>query len=154
MTYRKTDTGMWTDPWFETLSPNAKLAFIYLWTNEVCNPAGMYEISPRRIKFELGYDIDTVSEELKPKIEWYPHLNLVWVKNFFRHQVQNSKFATAALRCISQEPFKLQMFIEYNREILKQQKIDLSGYIDTNPIPYPTEQNRTETEEFLLSGVK
>ena len=164
MAYRKFDTGTWQDPWFEDLSTEAKLAFIYLWTNETCNPAGIYEISEKRIKFELGYGIDTVYSELDTKIHWDDTRKIVWVKNFFRWQCQNHKFALSALNSIKNDPHKLKLFIEYNREILESYEkqtdkngnplIDLSQYhTDTVPIPYPystdtgtTEQNRTEAD--------
>lgn len=154
MAYRKFDTGTWQDPWFEDLSPKAKLAFIYLWTNEVCNPAGIYEISEKRIKFELGYGIDTIYSEIDTKIHWDHTRKTVWVKNFFRRQCQNSKFAIAALNSIKDDPYKLKTFIEYNRDVLESFTdknggllVDLSVYhTDTIPIPYPTEQNRTEAD--------
>lgn len=139
MAYRKFDTGAWQDPWFEDLDTKAKLAFIYLWTNDVCNPSGMYEISDKRINFELGYGMDTVSDQLNPKVVWYPELKMVWIKNFFRHQCQNYKFALAALSSIKNDAFKLSLFIEHNRNVLEsfkdkdgKQIIDLSIYhIDT-----------------------
>ncbi|MEJ2655582.1 MAG: hypothetical protein P8012_00090 [Desulfobacterales bacterium] len=155
MTYRKFDTGTWVDPWFENLSFKAKLGFVYFWTNEVCNPAGIYEISEKRISFELGYHIDTIYSELDTRILWDKDKNMVWVKNFFRHQCQNSKFAISALNSIRSDSLKLKLFIEYNRPILEHYKIDLSAYhIDTISIPYPTEQNRTEqnrTEKDSMS---
>ena len=149
MTFRKIDTFIWSDAWFESLSPRAKLAFIYLWTNETCNAAGMYEISSNRIEFELGYDIDTIYAELKPKVEWYHDQSLIWVKNFFKYQAQSSKFAIAALNSIKSYPDRLQMFIKYNAKILGGYKIDLSRYhIDT--ISSRTEQSRAE--QFMQPG--
>jgi len=145
MTYRKIDTEMWADPWFEQLSSKAKLAFIYFVTNKSCNPSGIYEISEKRISFELGYDIDMISSEIKSKVEWYPEQSIIWVKNFFRHQSQSGKFAIAAINAIKGDPFKLRMFIEYNAGLLARYKIDISVYdMDMISEPYPTEQNRTE----------
>lgn len=154
MAYRKFDTGTWQDPWFEDLSPEAKLAFIYLWTNETCNQAGIYEISEKRIKFELGYGIDTIYSELDTKIFWDKDKKTIWVKNFFKRQCQNYKFAISALNSIKDDPGKLKVFIEYNQEFIESFKdkngkkyIDISRYLpDTISIPYPTEaeQNRTE----------
>jgi len=144
MPYRKFDTGTWQDPWFEDLPVNAKLAFVYFWTNEICNQAGIYEISEKRFLFDLGYGIDTISSVLNPKIIWYPDKKIVWVRNFFKRQCQNGKFAISAMNSIKSDPFKLQLFIDYNRKILQGLKIDLSSYhIDMVSIPYPTEQNRT-----------
>ena len=158
MSYRKFDTGTWQDPWFENLGPEIKLSFIYFWTNDICNQAGIYEISKKRILFELGYHIDTISIPLKPKIIWYPEKNIVWVKNFFAHQCQNPKFAVAALNGIKDDPFRLQIFISENRGILDGYKIDLNRYhIDTISIPSAreTEQNSTvQIKEPQIQNVK
>lgn len=145
MAYRKFDTGTWQDPWFEDLSPKAKLAFIYLWTNEICNQAGIYEISRKRMKFELGYDIDTIYKEIQAKVEWYPEKNIIWIKNFFRRQCQNGKFAKAALDGIKSNPFKLGLFLQYNVKFMSKFKVNLNPYFDTVSIPYPTEAD-TEAE--------
>jgi hypothetical protein len=155
MTYRKFDTCTWHDTWFEELDSNSKLAFIYLWTNETCNPAGIYKISPKRVNFELGYDIDTVSTQLSDKVVWYPDRKIIWVKNFFRRQCQNYKFVLAALNSIKDDPFMLNVFIEYNKELILSFKdksgspiIDISKYQQhTISQPYPTEQNRTEQKQ-------
>jgi len=143
MPYRKFDTGTWQDPWFENLSAECKLAFIYFWTNEICNPAGIYEISEKRILFELGYHIDTISDSLIEKIVWYPEYKTIWVKNFFKRQCQNGKFAVAALNSLRNDLFKIQVFINYNHDLLVKHNIDLSGFKkDTISIPYLIEQNR------------
>jgi hypothetical protein len=128
MTFRKIDTCLWKDPWFENLRPNEKLAFIYFWTNDYCNAAGLYEISEKRIMFDLGYGIDTVSIPLKLKMEWYPETSVVWVKNFFKHQCQNGKFAIAALNSLNGNIDRLQIFIEHNLKILEGFEVDLGRY--------------------------
>jgi hypothetical protein len=149
MTFRKFDTGTWVDPWFEKLSPKAKLAFIYLWTNEICNQAGFYELSESRAKFELGYGIDTIYSEINNKVLWYRDRNLFWIKNFFKRQCQNSKFAISALNSIKQDLFRLQLFIIHNKPLLDLLKINLERYhIDTVSIPYPTEaEAEADTEK-------
>lgn len=136
MAFRKFDTLCWEDPWFEALSRDAKLLFIYLWTNNTCNPAGMYRITKDRIQFNCGVSIEKHAEELKPKVLWHSRESIVWVKNFFRHQRQNPKFSEAAVKSISQLPCTLKAaFYEYNHEIL-----------DTDQIPPLPPINRTEEE--------
>ena len=150
MPYRKVDTKMWCDPWFERLSPRGKLGFIYLWTNEHCTPSGFYELSPRRIEFELGYGIDTISEEISPQVLWFPAESMVWVKNFFRHQCQNPKFAHSALKGLANNPPKFQAFCSYNKDILSKLKIDISGYgIDmvSVPLAYLPREKQSRTEQ-------
>jgi len=128
MVFRKFDTCIWIDRWFEKLTHQEKFAFIYLWTNDHCNQAGFYEISLSRIEYELGFNIEKTFLALKPKVEWFPDCSTVWVKNFFRHQCQNDKFCIAALNSLKQDAFKLQLFIEYNSNILSAHKINLSKY--------------------------
>lgn len=152
MTFRKIDTEMWQDPWFEQLEPEDKLAFIYLWTNPYCNQAGIYEISSRRVSFDIGYHIDTISIPLSEKVIWYPDRKIIWVKNFFRHQCQNGKFAIAALKSIKDDKYKLQIFINHNRKFLEDLNVNLKPYhIDTLSIPYPTDQIRSEQNRDLSS---
>lgn len=128
MTFRKFDTCTWKDHWFENLNHKEKLAFIYFWTNDYCNQAGIYEISQRRIEFDIGYGIDMVSEALKEKVEWFPGQSVVWVKNFFKHQCQNKNFAISALKSLNGDSFKIQIFIKYNLTLLNKFEIDLKSY--------------------------
>lgn len=103
MAQRAFDTNTWSDRWFEDLPPQAKLLFIYLWTNEHCNQAGLYEISTKKMAFETGLDLDQIPElmqTLEPKVVWYPDQGIVWVKNFLRHQSRSNKFVAAATKAL------------------------------------------------------
>ena len=134
MAYRSFSTGTWQDPWFEKLSPEAKLLFIYLWTNDVCNQAGCYIISERRIEFETGMKFKKIFKELFPKVIWFENFSVVWVKAFFRRQCANEKFAYAAVRslhCIPQ--IIVEEFTRHNLELIEKHGID------TVSIPYKTE---------------
>lgn len=134
MAYRQFSTGTWQDPWFEKLSLKARMLFIYLWTNDVCNQAGIYQISKRRIEFEIGFKLDDSINELAPKVLWFDDIEVIWVKNFFRWQCQNPKFAFSAVRCLSSIPKKIvDQFIEYNMLLIE--KVG----IDTVSIPYSDE---------------
>lgn len=103
MPERRFDTRYWNDPSIMKLSLKAKLLYIYLWTNLHCNQAGLYEIAPETISFETGLTVEEIPElmrHLEPKIAWYPERNLVWVKNFLRHQSKSPQFLTAAAKCL------------------------------------------------------
>ena len=158
MTYRMFDTQTWQDPWFESLSPKAKLLFIYLWTNGICNQAGMYQISQKRIEFEVGFKIDDAMEELKDKVFWDKKRDIIWVKNFFKWQCQNRKFAIAALNSISKLPEDLiAQFVAYNRNLIEKYNIELSRYgIDTLSIGYPNSIDThalSETETVTKNNI-
>ena len=143
MAYRKFDTDTWDRPWFEALSKDAKLLFIYLWTNNTCNPAGMYRISKDRIQFNCGVNIEKHLEELKDKVLWDNRESVVWVKSFFRRQRQNNRFSEAAVSSISSLPCRLKrLFYEHNQEILEADQIP--------PLP-PITDTDTDTEADISS---
>lgn len=96
-------TGYWTNPFVQVTPKDGKLLYLYLWTNDHCNPAGLYEITPATISFETGIplgDIPKLFEALKPKVVWYPDSNLVWVKNFIKRQSKSPKFLAAAAKSL------------------------------------------------------
>jgi len=104
MPERGFDTGFWSDPFVQKLPQEGKTLFAYLWTNDHCNPAGLYEITPVTITFETKLpegDIHGLFELLKPKVTWYPEENLVWFKNFIKRQSKSSKFLAAAAKSLT-----------------------------------------------------
>lgn len=134
MAYRSFSTGTWQDPWFEKLNPKAKLLFIYLWTNDVCTQSGVYQISQRRAEFETGLKPQEIINDLHPKVEWFADVEIVWVKNFFRKQCANAKFALAGIRSLSCIPQNIvEKFAHYNADLIEKMGID------TVSIPYKTE---------------
>ena len=66
MAERGFQTELWTDPFIQGLSPEAKLLFIYLWTNKHCNQAGLYEISLKTIAFDTGLSVEAPAVSFKP----------------------------------------------------------------------------------------
>ena len=121
MPQRGFDTAYWTDPFILRLPSQAKMLYAYLWTNMHCNQAGLYQIAPETIAFETGLTIEELPEclhLLEPKVAWYPEQNLIWVKNFLRHQTRSPKFLVAAAKCL--KPIRnngmVLEFIEFNRQ--------------------------------------
>ena len=84
--------------------------------------------SEKRIIFDLGYGIDTVSKALKEKVVWYEDRSIIWVKNFFKHQCQNPQFAIAAIGCVKKDPFKYNLFVKYNIKKLEGYKNKMDGH--------------------------
>jgi len=121
MTYRKIDTCIWQDVWFENLQSTGKLAFIYFWSNDYCTQSGIYGMTPKRFHFDTGLDFEESIQQLSGKVEWNQNEGLIWVKNFFKHQCQNVFFVKAALGSLSQHNGIKKRFYEYN-------KIIISGY--------------------------
>jgi hypothetical protein len=113
---------IWSDDWFESLSSEAKLLFIYLFTNPKIDQAGGAIITDDRIAFETKLKKEKLSqyfEELKGKV--YRNGNIVFVKNFLKYQCCNPNFATSALKEIKKYPDEIQiLFIECNEAILEE----------------------------------
>lgn len=85
---RSINTAIWFDPWFFDLSPDKKLVWFYLLTNESTNMLGAYQIPIVRIAFETGLNKEMVSEILNDfqndeKIIYQDHFIIIinWVKN-------------------------------------------------------------------------
>jgi hypothetical protein len=84
---RLTNTAKWNDGWFLSISPYAKLAFLYL--TEKCNIAGVYEIHLSTFYANIGITKDELTKAI-PEIESkYIKSNngkCLYIKNFLEHQ--------------------------------------------------------------------
>ena len=98
-------TETWdSDDWFQDLSRDQRYLFIYLWTNNHCNQAGLYHVTLTTIAFETKFSKEELPEllhSLSSKVKWYPEQNLIWVKNFLKRQSKSSKFLQAAAKCLT-----------------------------------------------------
>lgn len=60
-TQRYISTSFWDDEWVQTLDPSEKLLFLYYMTSPATNIAGVYKITIRRVSFDTGFNLDTIS---------------------------------------------------------------------------------------------
>jgi len=107
---RSLNTIIWSDTWFEILSPEEKLLFIYFVTNEKTNMLGVYEISVRKVSFETGIDVVKIEKYLKKfeangKIRYAS--NRVLLLNFLKHQNYNFNMMKSAIRTYNSLPQEL-----------------------------------------------
>ena len=56
---------IWRDEWLVELEPDAKLLFVYLFSNENTNLAGIYRFNPNLIVSETGLPYKRVLELLR-----------------------------------------------------------------------------------------
>lgn len=104
MPRRSFDDSYWGDPFVQELNKDAKLLFAYLWTNKRCNSAGLYEITLRTIAFETGIETETLPSllnQLSKKVNWVESDNLIWVRNFLKHQPKSPQFLKSVADCLS-----------------------------------------------------
>lgn len=132
-------TETWDDDWFQQLSKDQKLLFLYLWSNSHVNQAGLYHITLRTIAFEASLEpaeIPNLLNSLAPKVTWYPDSNLVWVKNFIKRQSKSSKFLAAAAKSLAtiHHNGAIKELLDYNRKRYTL-SIPYQYYIDKLSIP-------------------
>lgn len=97
---RSISTSIWSDPFIEELTPQEKLLFIYLITNEKTNMLGIYELSERKISFETGIQKETLSNLLE-RFETLKKIkrvgNFLVICNFLKHQNYNTNMKKSAI---------------------------------------------------------
>lgn len=102
--YRTIDTATWDDPWVTDLAPPDKLLFFYLLTNRRSTACGAFEITLKAMAFETGMSAQQVKAalpRLQPKIVWWADHQVIFVRNFYKHQrAQSNKdnFRAAAIK--------------------------------------------------------
>lgn len=108
---RSINTKIWDDEWFEELSSEQKLVFLYLLTNQNTNILGIYQLSIKRI----AYDTDLPKETIRKALEdfekagkvFYLEDNYIVLVNWLKNQSLNPNMKKAALSIISQLPNSL-----------------------------------------------
>lgn len=87
MAYRYSDTLKWQDEWFIDRTSLEKLLFLYLYDN--CDIAGFFELSYRKIAFDLGCKESDVKGALNGLVKGViisDDEKCLLVKNFIKHQ--------------------------------------------------------------------
>lgn len=107
---RSISTSIWSDPFFEELTPSEKLLFIYLITNEKTNMLGIYELSIRKISFETGLKKDVINEALRSferqKKVKYTSEHII-LTNFIKNQNYNTNMKKSAIEVFNKLPKSL-----------------------------------------------
>jgi len=86
--YRQIHTQIWRDNWFLDLEPDEKLLFIYLFSNDNSNLAGLYELHERIIQLETGLDrkrIHEIISKLEGDGKVFYRDGVVWIVNMQKY---------------------------------------------------------------------
>jgi hypothetical protein len=145
--YRFIKCRFWSDPYVRNLPSEFRTIYIWMFTNEHSNQAGLYYITEDTISLETGYPIDKVSAAVDKlsadkKIFFTPE-KLLWVKNFIRHQPSKSP---KVLKRIAKDLKELNrnkligQLLKYNKEF----KIPYRYVIDTLSPDGAKEKKRKE----------
>lgn len=152
--YRTIDCSIWSDPWFAELRTAPKLLFIYLFTNPRTTPAGTCEITSRQIAFDTDIDPSEVGaalSQLSEKVAWWPDLNIVWIKNFYRRQAGTSNpenYKTSAIRALKTVPSAVREGVTHAYpELIDPSDTHGDGIPKASPTLTRVETNRNKLEE-------
>ena len=109
---RSLSTAFWSDPFIEELTPQQKLLFIYLVTNDKTNMLGIYESTVRKMSFETGIDkknIESALNEFKSKGKVKYINNYVILVNYMKHQNYNTNMKKSAIDTYNNLPKELKI---------------------------------------------
>jgi len=107
MKLRSVNTKFWDDSFIVELDPHGKLLFIYLLTNPLTSTLGVYEITIKRICFDIGLTPERVSKALEAfekhgKV--YYKNNLIVLPNFIKNQSMNPNMIKGAINSYNDLP--------------------------------------------------
>ena len=86
--YRPIATQIWKDPDFQAYSPDQKLIFFYLISNEATTESGIYPVTPKTIANETDLKIGDVNKAFEngfKNIMYDPGTQTIFIRNFLRY---------------------------------------------------------------------
>ncbi|MBX4263020.1 DnaD domain-containing protein [Clostridium estertheticum] len=100
--YRQIYTEFWSDTFVLELDSQEKFFYLYLLTNTKSTQCGIFQISPRLISLETGYDKVLVAELLKKfcdykKILYCAETNEIMVLNWIKYNIPNNNNAVIGI---------------------------------------------------------
>ena len=150
MTFRTVSVDMWRkDDWFAELAPDAKLVWIYTFTNDSTSPAGIYRIALRTIANDTGIAPERVKEiiaEFSEAGKLYYENGVIWPVTMRKHQTGELKKTDNLLKKIFKDlddlpdgPL-LKHYREYYRvSIVYPEGVDTVSEPLASPLQAPTE---------------
>ena len=120
---RSINTKIWDDEWFEELSSEQKLVFLYLLTNQNTNILGIYQLSIKRI----AYDTDLSKETIRKALEDFEKAgkvfsigdNYIVLVNWLKNQSLNPNMKKSVFLLIEKLPNELKDSLLLTDENLK-----------------------------------
>lgn len=142
--FRQFQTSFWSDNYIGDLSPNQKLLYVYILTNEKTTQCGVYEFSMRYAQLETGLDkaeIEQIINEFvkSGKIRYSKETNEILIINWLKH---NSARSPKVAAVVDKEIRNIKT-PEFESEVITRSQV--LGYPiqtklpsqDTVSIPYP-----------------
>jgi hypothetical protein len=137
------DNSLWSDPEFLALSPEARMTYIWTWTNPRCGMAGIYKTAPVQAAMETGLSEDAVRAALtelgEAQFAFYEG-NVLWVRSRVKHLRQKTTQIARAIRndlakISDDHPLKAQFMATYRSHSWLKDYIGSEGQVTlTRPI--------------------
>ena len=104
-TYRYVQCAFWSDPFILGLTPEEKYFYLYLITNPHTKQCGVYELPPKLIELETGYNTETVQKLLNRfrdygKVTYNADTSEILIHNWLKF---NRSESPKVLQCIIKE---------------------------------------------------
>jgi hypothetical protein len=116
-TFRKIHVNFWSDSYVAELTPEKKLFYIYLLTNDKTSTCGIYEITKRQMSFDTGYTVDTIDKLIEfldnsGKIKYCKETQEICILNWKRYNDSKSP-KVQSLIATELQKVKNKAFIQY-----------------------------------------
>lgn len=126
MKLHSVNTNIWSDEWFrDKLSPDQKLVWVNLLTNDKINLLGIYEVSVRKIMFETGLSEDQVKNALHLFIK---DKKILFKKTYIilRNHIKNNSYNTNMFKSVISTFNELPLFVKEYEKILHKDDVESS----------------------------
>jgi len=116
-TFRKIHVNFWSDSYVAELTPEKKLFYIYLLTNDKTSTCGIYEITKRQMSFDTGYTVDTIDKLIEfldnsGKVKYCKETQEICILNWKRYNDSKSP-KVQSLIATELQKVKNKAFIQY-----------------------------------------
>ena len=154
--YRHVHVEFWKDPRvLEELTPEDKLFFLYLLTNQNTTQIGVYKITKKQIAFELGFSTETVNSLMDRFINNYKIIKYnndtreIGIKNWGKYNL--NKLGKPMLDCIKSELKNVddKSLLEFVKEsISKEEIVSLFEQVIKSDILVNNDNNKIKDENY------
>jgi hypothetical protein len=144
---RSVNTKIWSDVWFETISTEEKLLWIYLITNSSTNMLGVYELSERKMSFESGLSLDSIRKAFKgfESLKKAKYINgYVVLYNWIKNQSFNTNMKKSALSDYEKLPNTVKLSI---KSFFDNKIMESFGTLSKDLLILPKNEKENESEE-------
>lgn len=150
---RSINTKIWDDVWFESLTSEEKLVWLYLLTNKNTNMLGVYELSEKKIAFEIGLPLENIRKAFKSfeSQKRGKYINgYVVLFNWIKNQSYNTNMKKSALSDYHKLPTSLKISI---KTVIEFNLIESFGSLSKDYLMLPKNEKESEGEEEKESDI-